>query len=109
METIQQYYSEAFDCGQIKRIEVLPIILNSIDVLKMFEINNNILNALPFKSPSREINEHVMRAMLYSNENFYQVMSFISHIWFDYDLILIFYSCFLDTFISIENNESFGI
>ncbi|KAL7051502.1 hypothetical protein ACKWTF_004483 [Chironomus riparius] len=72
LETIQQYYSEAFDCGQIKRIEVLPIILNSIDVLKMFEINNNILNALPFKSPSREINEHVMRAMLYSNENFYQ-------------------------------------
>ncbi|XP_070499435.1 uncharacterized protein [Chironomus tepperi] len=72
LETIQQYYSEAFDCGQIKRIEVLPIILNSIDVLKMFEINNNILNALPSKSPSREINEHVMRAMLYSNENFYQ-------------------------------------
>lgn len=76
LETIQQYYSEAFDCGQIKRIEVLPIILNSIDVMKMFEFNNNILNAMPFKNnPTREINEHIIRTMLYSNENFYQVMS----------------------------------
>lgn len=74
LETIQQYYTEAFDCGQIKRIEVLPIILNSIDVLKMYEVNNSIINATaPFKSLSREINEHVLRTMLYSNENFYQV------------------------------------
>lgn len=73
METIQQYYTEAFDCGQIKKIEVLPIALNSIDVLQMFEVNNEIINSSSFKNTSREINGHIMRTMLYSNETFYQV------------------------------------
>jgi hypothetical protein len=73
LEAVQQYYTEAFDCGQIKRIEVLPIALNSIDVLKMSEINNVIAAASTFKATSREINDHIVRTMLYSNENFYQV------------------------------------
>jgi hypothetical protein len=81
-EVIQQYYSEAFDCGQIKRIEVLPIVLNSIDILKMKEINDDICNATKCNSNNnsnnsltQEINEHVMRTMFYSNENYYQVMT----------------------------------
>jgi hypothetical protein len=73
LEAVQQYYSEAFDCGQIKRTEVLPIALNSIDVLKMNEVNNIIANSSKFNTASREINEHIMHTMLYSNENFYQV------------------------------------
>lgn len=73
METLQQYYSEAFDNGQISRIEVLPIALNSIDVLKMFEINSMIENATKVKNVPRDINRHVMCTMLYSNENFYEV------------------------------------
>ena len=74
METLQQYYSEAFDNGQISRIEVLPIALNSIDVLKMFEINSIIENATKVKNVPRDVNRHVMCTMLYSNENFYEVI-----------------------------------
>ncbi|KAG5678646.1 hypothetical protein PVAND_008302 [Polypedilum vanderplanki] len=73
LEGVQQYYSEEFDCGRIKRIEVLPITLNSIDVLKMNEFNNIIASSSSFKTTATiEINEHIMRTMLYSNENFYQ-------------------------------------
>lgn len=75
LETIQQYYSEAFDSGQISRIEVLPIVLNSIDVLKMTELNATLENA--GKSSKKDIGRHVMQTMLYSNENFYQVKLFV--------------------------------
>jgi hypothetical protein len=71
LETIQQYYSEAFDSGQISRVEVLPIALNSIDVLKLFELNETLENAS--RNSTRNVGRHVMRTMLYSNENFYQV------------------------------------
>lgn len=91
METLQQYYSEAFDNGQISRIEVLPIALNSIDVLKMFEINSIIENATKVKSAvPRDVNRHVMCTMLYSNENFYEVCEFLPQIYLNFLLSIFF-------------------
>lgn len=66
-ETIQQYYSEAVDSCQITRIEVLPITLNSIDIMKMCENNpNNDEKSMAGRNA-------LMRTALYANDGFYEV------------------------------------
>lgn len=76
METILHYYSEAYDCGQVGRLEVLPIKLNSVDVLKMKETNQVIEdapggNADLMKSSTYQ--DAIMKTAFYCNQNFYQV------------------------------------
>lgn len=76
METIQHYYSEAFDCGQVGRLEVLPLTLNSVDVLKMMETNSIIEdapggNADLMKSSTYQ--DAIMKTAFYCHPNYYQV------------------------------------
>jgi hypothetical protein len=76
METIQHYYSEAFDCGTVGRIEILPISLNSVDVLKMKESSATIEAApggnseVMKSSPYQDV---IMKTSFYCNQEFYQV------------------------------------
>lgn len=75
-ETMQHYYSEALDCGQIGRVEVLPISLNSINVMQMKESNMTIEAApgghseLPASSTYQDI---IMKTAVYCHHEFYQV------------------------------------
>lgn len=76
METIQHYYSDAYDCGQVGRLEILPINLNSVDVLKMKESNSTIEdapggNALLIKSSAYQ--DIIMKTAFYCNQDYYQV------------------------------------
>lgn len=77
-ETMQHYYSEALDCGQIGRVEVLPISLNSIDVLRMKETNMTIEAApgghseLPTSTTYQDI---IMKTAFYCHHEYYQVRS----------------------------------
>lgn len=76
METIQHYYSEAFDCGQVGRVEVLPISLNSVDVLKMSETKTVIESAPGGHSElvkSSTYQDIITKTAFYCNDNFYQV------------------------------------
>lgn len=75
-ETVQHYYSDAFDCAQIGRLEVLPISLNSIDVLKMKD-TNAVIEAglggngdLPATSTYQDI---IMKTAFYCNQDYYHV------------------------------------
>lgn len=76
METIQHYYSEAYDCGQVGRVEILPISLNSVDVLKMKE-TSRMIEAAPGGSSdmmkSSICQDIVMKTAFYCNQEFYQV------------------------------------
>ena len=76
METIGHYYSEAYDCGQIGRLEVLPVKLNSVDVLKMKETNSMIEDSPGGNSDlmkSSTYQEAIMKTAFYCNETYYQV------------------------------------
>jgi hypothetical protein len=76
METIQHYYSEAFDCGLVGRVEILPISLNSVEVLKMKESNATIEAAPGGNSElmkSSTYQDVIMKTAFYSNQDFYQV------------------------------------
>jgi hypothetical protein len=81
METIQHYYSEAFDCGQVGRLEVLPISLNSVDVLKLKDTNSTI-EAAPAGNTelmkSSEYQDIIMKTAFYCNQDFYQVRKVLS-------------------------------
>lgn len=76
METIQHYYSEAFDCGQVGRVEVLPLSLNSVDVLKMKE-TNSIIEAAPGGNAdlmkSSTYQDVIMKTAFYCHPHYYQV------------------------------------
>jgi hypothetical protein len=72
METIQHYYSEAYDCGQVGRVEVLPISLNSVDVLKMKE-SYAMIEAAPGGNFSSTYQDVIMKTAFYCNHEFYQV------------------------------------
>jgi hypothetical protein len=67
VEIVQNYYSEAFDCGQIGRLEVLPISLNSVDVLKMKEVSQAVGGC------GVEQQDIIMKTAFYCNHEFYQV------------------------------------
>lgn len=75
-ETMQHYYSDAVDCGQIGRVEVLPISLNSVDVLKMKESYMTIESApggnseLPASATHQDI---MMKTAFYCYNEYYQV------------------------------------
>lgn len=76
METIQHYYSEAFDCGTVGRIEVLPISLNSVDVLKMKDSNATVEAAPGGNSDlmkSSTYQEVIIKTAFYCNHEYYQV------------------------------------
>lgn len=76
METILHYYSEAYDCGQVGRLEVLPINLNSVDVLKMRETNEVIEDAPGGNADlmkSSKFQDCIMKTAFYANQNYYQV------------------------------------
>lgn len=78
MEMILHYYSEAFDCGQVGRVEVLPISLNSVDVLKMKETNSMIEGAPGGNAGLRKCSTYqdvIMKTAFYCNDVYYQVMS----------------------------------
>lgn len=87
-ETMQHYYSEALDCGQIGRVEVLPISLNSIDVLKMKETNMTIEAApgghseLPTSTIYQDI---IMKTAFYCHHEYYKVRA--GFVWLSTDLI----------------------
>lgn len=77
-ETIQHYYSEAFDCGHVGRLEVLPLSLNSVDVLKMKNTHSVIEdapggNAELMKSSTYQ--DVIMKTAFYSNQDYYNVRS----------------------------------
>lgn len=72
VETVQNYFTEAFDCGKIGRIEVLPLSLNSIDILKMKDMYENSC-----QGKSNEYQDIIMKTAFYCNHEFYQVKIFL--------------------------------
>lgn len=76
METIQHYYSESLDNGQIGRLEILPISLNSVDVLKM-KASNSIIEDAPGGNSelmkSSTYQDIIMKTAFYCNQDYYQV------------------------------------
>lgn len=76
LETIQHYYSEAFDNGTVGRVEILPISLNSVDVMKMKETNATIEAAPSGNSELMKSSTYqnvIMKTAFYCNQEFYQV------------------------------------
>lgn len=76
METIEHYYSDARDIGQVGRLEILPINLNSVNVLKMKASNSTIEDAPGGNSElmkSSSYQDIIMKTAFYCNQEYYQV------------------------------------
>lgn len=103
METIQHYYSEAYDCGQVGRLEVLPITLNSVDVLKMKETNRVIEDAPGGNAELMKCSTYqdvIIKTAFYSNQDYYQVKFLLRHFRLNYVMKM---------FTSTEHRDAFGV
>lgn len=99
MEIVQNYYNEEFDCGQIGRVEVLPVTVNSVDILKMKEISKSIKENTDLEK-SFEYQDIIMKTAFYCNHEFYQVRQLQT------DRTLKFFTCY---FFIAENYEPYCI